>query len=64
MQSPYDAAALITLAGNSRKAAFRYYKLMQKHPRNFQHILRYVEHSARAEECELKIRELRREMGL
>lgn len=59
-----SASELITAAGAARECAHRYYKLMLRYPQNFRHILRYVEHSTRAEECELQIRKLKKDMGL
>lgn len=64
MPSLSDASEIIRAGQAARADAARFYKLMRKDPRNFHHVLRYVEHCARAEELFLKLAAIRKEAGL
>lgn len=59
-----DASEVIKEGQEARRNADRFYKLMRQQPRCFEHVLRYVEWSAKAEESYLKLARIRKDMGL
>lgn len=59
-----ELSEVIRAGQEARRNADRFHKLMIKEPRNFAHILRYVEFSAKAEESYLRLAKIRKDMGL